>query len=448
MFKMSKQGNITSFFKPVSKQPKSTQPVIASRTEASSTPPPPSPSPPSVIVSSPPPVPTATVRDRNTVIRGSDDEDDDDLSSDDDFPELFTRPVRSSRPVQAPENERGVHATPHAKRRVIEFPSSPLATDTKHKFDMEALVKHAEADYALEKSEQRTAALLAEGSPTEHSVKGAAHASLHDAMVDVLSDPEGSQEEGVRGRLLRAVKRTEASAGQKGWYFFDRQGPADNSAEMEEARRAFPKAKATGVWAFLGQEERRPEVFQDGLPYNVQCRMQNLPDEIFQWVLDEALHETSKKLRDEYVRLISACPDQIERLLNDQAVTGLFQDLGASERALSTGVAPQSGSLEKGAPYPEHDRVRLETVLRILGTSAHAMKLGALTRTAAILLRLGIDNLVREDQAVAVEYQDALHRIVMAVPWQSWDNFVGYPSPNLTHLPSPSPSPRDRQTFL
>ncbi|AEO54861.1 hypothetical protein MYCTH_2297981 [Thermothelomyces thermophilus ATCC 42464] len=428
---MSKQGDITSFFKPVSKLPQSTQP-IASRTEASSTPPPPSPSPPPALVTSSPPAPTATVRDPNTVIRASDDEDDDDLGSDDDFPELFARPARSCRPVQAPEKERSVYATPNAKRRVIEFHSSPLTINTRHKFDMKALVKHAAADNALEESEQRTAALLAQESPTAHCgvpAKGA-HASLHDAMLDVLSDPEGSQDEGNRGRLLRAVKRTEASVGRKEWYFFDRQGPTNDSAEME-IRRTFPKAKATGVWAFLGQEQHRSEVFEDGLPYNVQCRMQNLPDEIFQWVLDEAPRAKSRKLRDEYVRLLGVCPDQIRRLLDDKAILELFQNLGASERALSTGAAPPSGSLEEGAPYPEHDRVRLETVLRVLSTSAHALGIGALTRTTAILLRLGIDNLVREDQAVAAEYQDALHRIVMAVPWRLWDNFCGDVSESL-----------------
>ncbi|KAL2161274.1 hypothetical protein VTH06DRAFT_8494 [Thermothelomyces fergusii] len=431
---MSKQGNITSFFRPVSKQPQSTQPA-ASRTKASSTPPPPSPSPStSTGLDSPsPPAAPAAVRDRNAVIRGSDDEDDDDLSSDDDFPELFARPARSSRPVPAPETARGVYATPKAKRRVVESASSPWTAKASHKFDMEALVKHAAADSALEESERRTAALLAQDSPTARCAepgKGP-RTSLHDAILDVLSEPEGSQDEGNRGRLLRAVKRTEASAGPKEWHFFDRRGPTNHSSTEMEARQTFPKAKATGVWAFLGQEERRAEVFEDGLPYNVQCRMQNLPDEIFQWVLDEALHERSRKLRDEYVRLLGVCPDQIRRLLTDQAVSELFQGLGASERALSTGVAPPGGRAEEGAPYPEHDRVRLETVLRILATSAHVLGIGALTRTAAILLRLGIDNLVREDQAVAVEYQDALHRVVTAVPWRSWDNFCGDVSESL-----------------
>ncbi|KAK4043742.1 hypothetical protein C8A01DRAFT_43311 [Parachaetomium inaequale] len=426
---MSNHGSITSFFKPL---PKSSQSLQSKppRAEASPTPPPPLPSLPALFSSSPP-APTSTARDRNTVIRGSDDEDDDDFDSDDDFPELFSKPLGASTlPVQAPRKETNFYATPKAKRRVLEFHSSPLTINTKHKFDIKALLKHAAADNAIEESEQRTAALLAQGSPSARGGRAAngAHASLHDTMLDVLSDPEGSQGEGARGRLLRAVKRTEATVGRKEWYFFDRQKQPNSTAI--EVRPAFPKAKATGVWAFLGPEKHRLEVFEDGLPYNVQRQMKNLPDDIFQWVLHEAPHEKSRKLRDEYVRLLGVCSDQIGQLLDENVVLELFQDLGASERALATS-SQSSGGSEGGAPYPEHDRIRLQTVLRILAGAAHALELQTLTRTASILLRLGIDNIIREDPAVAAEYQDALLQVVLSVPWKAWNNFCGNVSDSL-----------------
>jgi hypothetical protein len=316
-----------------------------------------------------------------------------------------------------------------------------LTINTRHKFDIKALLKHAEADNAVEESEQRTAALLAQGSPTSRSggMANGGHASLHDTMLDMLSDAEGSQNEGHRGKLLRAVKRTEATVGRKEWNFFDRQAELKRTAI--EVRPAFPKTEATGVWAFLAPEKHRSEVFEDGLPYNVQCSMQNLPDEIFQWVLGEAPREKSRKLRDEYMRLLGVCSDQTERLLDDKAVLELFRDLGASERAL--GANPQPGrNLDQGAPYPEHDKIRLRNVLRILAGAAHALGIQALTRTMSILLRLGIDNIVREDQAVATDYQDALFQVAQAVPARSWNNFVRSPPDHpwavccpLTHLP-------------
>ncbi len=430
---MSKNANITSFFKPAPK-PSQSPPRPALRaassptsSSASSTPPPPSPTPlPAALFSSSPPVPSSTaVRDRNAVIRGSDDEDDDDFSdSDDEFPDLFAnRPGATLPPQPAPRDETNVFATPRPKRRALEFHSSPLTINTRHKFDIKALLKHAEADNAVEESELRTAALLAQPTKAPRGAGAAdgAHASLHDIVLDVLSDPEDSQDEAHRDRLLRAVKRTEATAGRRDWYFFDRPNQP-NSTEVP-VRSAFPASKATGAWAFLAPEKTRAGFFEDGLPYNVQCRLQNLPDEIFQWVLEVAPNEKSRKLRDEYLRFLSVCTDQVQRLLDENALVELFRGLGATDRALAASPQPKGG-MTRGVPFPEHDRARLRTVLRILGGTAHALEIGTLTRTLAILLRLGIDNVVREDQEVAIDYQDTLLQAVVAVPPRSWDNFV------------------------
>ncbi|KAH6630256.1 hypothetical protein B0J18DRAFT_95008 [Chaetomium sp. MPI-SDFR-AT-0129] len=427
---MSNQGNITSFFKPAPKLPQSPVPVK----ETSTAPPPPSPSPPPSSFSSSPPVPQPTVRDRNAVIQGSDDEDDDaSTSSDEDFPELFSKPLPApTRPLpdQAPKKDVGIYTTPKAKRRVLEFHSSPLTINTRHKFDIKALLKHAAADNAVEEGELRTASLMAPKSPTVRRAAepNGAQTNFQDAMLGVLSDPEDSQGEGARRRLLQAVRRTEATVGGKEWYFFDRRAPGDSKAV--KTRPPFPRGKATGVWSFLEPEEHRTEVFADGLAHNVQCRVGTLPDEIFKWVLSEAPVEKSKTLRDEYVRLLGVSPDQARRVLDENAVLGLFQDLGASERALGSG--PQLDSYpEDGAPYPEQDRGSLQTVLRILSRTAYGLSTPALTRAMSILLRLGIDSVVREDQIVATEHQDALLQVAAVVPWRSWNDFCGEVSESL-----------------
>ncbi|KAL2016299.1 hypothetical protein VTK56DRAFT_3898 [Thermocarpiscus australiensis] len=433
---MSKDGNITSFFRLV---PKSSQisPISnpgSSRREASPTPPAPSPLP--ALLSSSPPAPTSTIRDRNAVIRSSDDEDDEDFSDDDEFPSLFPNTSGSTLPAQAARKEANFYATPKAKRRALEFHSSPLTINTKHKFDIKALLKHAEADSAIEQSEQRMmVALLAQGSPTARGDgnQTGVPQSLHDAMLGVLSDAEGSQDEANRGRLLRAVKRTEATVQRKEWYFLDQQRQANSTSV--EVRQAFPKDEARGVWAFLGPDRHRREIFEDGLPFHVQCKMRNLPDEIFAWVLNETLHERSRRLQDEYLRLLGACSDQAGRLMDEDVIVQLFRDIGASERAVSPTSEPagsqSGGSAQQCGSYPEHDRIRLRTVLRILTETAHALNTESLARSMAILLRLGIDNVVREDQAVEADFQDALLQIVLAVPWKAWNTFCGSVSDSL-----------------
>ncbi|KAL2136055.1 hypothetical protein VTI74DRAFT_5635 [Chaetomium olivicolor] len=432
---MSRNASIASFFKPAPQPSQNLRPKRPN-VKASPTPTPPSSSPASSpasfpgVQSSSPPAPTSTVRDRNTVIRGSDDEDEDDFDSDDDFPSLFPELPRSTVPAPPPRNDTKLYATPMAKRRALDFHSSPLTINTGHKFDIKALLKHAEADNAIEKKEQRTAALLAQGSPTAQRtlLSDGPSPSLHDTMLELLSDADGSQDEATRGRLLRAVKRTEATVRRKEWYFFDQQSQPNSTAI--EVRAAFPKAAATGPWAFLAPEKYRSEVFEDGLPFHVQNKLGSLPDEIFRWVLNEAAHENSRKLRDEYIRLVSACPDQIGRVLDDNVILDLFRGLGASERALGAVVQPKGSSVQ-GAPYPEHSWGRLGAVLRIISGTAHGMTTQSLTKSMSILLRLGIDNIVREDQEVATDYQDALLQVALAVPWKSWDNFCGNVSDSL-----------------
>jgi hypothetical protein len=476
---MSKNSSITNFFKPVprvSASPRQSQSQSQSETptqtqstaSTASSQPPSSPTPPPLLPhtsfspSPAPPPPPSTVRDRNQEIRGSDDEDDNFSDSDDDlFPDLFApAPAASTLPAQPPVTRKdpNLMGTPRAKRPAVEFHSSPLTINTRHKFDINALLKHAKVDDAIEVSQQRTAALL-QGSPstTRTAAPGAAQdplaaeTSLHDAMLNMLPDPGDSQDEATRSRLLRAVKRTEAGVGKKEWFFFDKQPEQQQQqtkgTENQHVPAAFPKSKATGVW-FILADKHRSEAFEDGLAYNVQCRLQNLPDEIFEWVLREAPWEKSRQLRDEYVRLLGACSDQIERQLTQDTVMDLFRDLGASDRALG-GPTPSSSSSgaepeQQGALYPEQSRHRLETVLRILEATAHAANGEVLTQTVSILLRLGIDNLVREDQIIATAYQDALFRLISSVSPRAWNSFVSlllhrfpYPRSQLT-FPPPS----------
>ncbi|KAJ4298565.1 hypothetical protein N0V88_003595 [Collariella sp. IMI 366227] len=353
------------------------------------------------------------------------DEDDDDFDSDDDFPSLFPEPPRSTLPPPPARKETKVYETPRAKRRALEFHSSPLTVNFRHKFDIKALLKHAEQEKALEEKERCTAALLAEGSPSVQRTRpiDGASPSLHDTMLGLLSDPDGSQDEASRSRLLRAVQRTEATVQRKEWHFFDQQRQPDSTAI--EVRTAFPKTAATGPWAFLAPEDYRSEAFEDGLPFHVQTKLGSLPDDLFRWVLNEATHETSQKLGDEYVRLLSACPDQTRRVMDDKMILELFRTLGASERALGEIAQPKGTPAEGGAPYPEHGWHRLRTVLRIISGTAHGMKVESLTKSMSILLRLGIDNIVREDLEVVADYQDALLQLVRAVPWKSWNTFCG-----------------------
>ncbi|KAM7221025.1 hypothetical protein V8F06_003587 [Rhypophila decipiens] len=455
---MPKNSSITSFFKPVSKNSSSQQsgsgsgpepqflsphrktlPILSSPSRHSLPPP----SSPAALAPSSPIAPV--VRDRNAVIRGSDDEDDDDsFSSDDDLPSLFSRPkvvpARSRKDLN-------LCATPKAKRTAMAFHSSPMTIQPKHKFDFKALMKHAQADNALEESEQRMQDAYAAGSPTSGikanlsdtiSPSGRmAQINLHDSMLDVFSEPEGSQDEGNREKLLRAVKRSQASPDRKQYHFFDNH----TQEKSIGVRGSFPKSAAKGPWKFLAKEQGRTELFEDGVPYFVQFKLRNLPDEIFSWVLWEIPVERSARLRAEYLRLLEVCDEQGGRLIDENMVVKFFRDLGASDRALDLGsldlrshspdpVKKDNANKHKhkhtAAPHNEggqRDWTGLGSVLEILSRTSQGLRLPSIICTTALLIRLGMDRLIREDPNVELEYQQTFWWLTEEVPGDSWDKF-------------------------
>ncbi|KAK5662900.1 hypothetical protein OQA88_6311 [Cercophora sp. LCS_1] len=458
---MNRNSAITSFFKPIPKAspqsssqssqqtavppartptktpinskspslPKS-QPQIQQPTFPS--PLPPTPSPPRSRYSSSPPAPVRQARDRSDVIQASDDEDgDSDLdSSDDDLPDLF-KPSVGSTVVPAPPGRKGLLATPRAKRTAIEFHSSPLTIMTKHKFDINALMKHAEADNALEESEKRMQVLLKEeearSTPNTAAVNcdSKESLSLHDTMMNVFSDPGDSQEGGVRTKLLRAVKRTEVMDQRIRWHFFEYYDDSKRkgAGSSIDARPVFPDAAATGDWSFLADPDERSAYFEDGVPFNIQTLFQNIPDEILLWVLKEIPFEGSKKLRDEYIRLLSACQNQTRRLIDSELVDQLFREAGAGDHAFHTKgkVMTGGGPEHEDTPYSRRNWTSLKSVLCTLYESSQGLELPALTRSVSILLRLGMDDLLREDELIVHDYQAAMTWLVESVPEPSWD---------------------------
>ncbi|KAK1758473.1 hypothetical protein QBC47DRAFT_317745 [Echria macrotheca] len=461
---MKKNASITAFFKPV---PKSSQPssqpsqalplspaqpqrvfqrpdaLAPSSFDLGATPPKraPSRSPtPQLLLDSSPPAPPSLPRDRNAIIQDSDEDYDQD-SSDDDLPDLFAAPARKV--IPAPPARTGPPcATPRAKRTALGMHSSPLTIMPKHRFDIKALMRHAEADQAVEESAQRMESALAPKSVAAGGAPSTTHAggpfasgakpltTLHETMMNAFSEPEDSQEEGARDKLLRAVQRTEATVDRPAFHFFDPEDPGqkdDGGGLSIEAKPLFPSKAATGIWAFLAQPKHHLEFFEDGVVYHVQESMGGLPDEIFLWVLRQVSAEQSKKLRDEYLRLLSLCPDQAGRMVDQEIITLLFRETGASERVLNPSSRSGSGSTagKAEAQSSQRDSSRLRWVIQALMQISQGLGLPALIYSVDILLCLAMDNIMYEDQGVAADYRDALYWLIHAVPEESWDEFCG-----------------------
>ncbi|KAK4170375.1 hypothetical protein QBC43DRAFT_306019 [Cladorrhinum sp. PSN259] len=444
---MSRNGNITSFFKPIPKSSQTSQlarqstPPLSSTSKSpekrSSPPLAETPSALRFLDSSPTKSPTPKPRARDAVIKASDDEDSDE-DSDDEFPDLF-RPA----PVSPSKRNTNPLATPRRNRLTVDIYSSPLTVNAKRpKFNIDTLLKHAEAHEKINESSRLIDEMMKSSSSRDPSPTCEKKSkSLHESMLEIMSDPEDKDNHDEAGakkeKLLRAVKRIEADVGRRQWYFF-RDQSEPNSASIE-VRQSFPKAHATGAWKFLAADEGRSQLFEVGFPYHVQRRRKDLPDEIFLWVLNESAQEKSWKLREGYLKLLGACLDQSGRVMDEETITQLFRNLGASEEALAPVPRPKREYREKRPGYLERDWTPLVTVLRILTCTAAGLSIESLTKGISLVIRLGIDDVVREDPAVSRSYQNLLQSIVQAVPDRSWDDFCGEVSDSLySHTPEAS----------
>ncbi|KAK4187295.1 hypothetical protein QBC35DRAFT_410737 [Podospora australis] len=434
---MVNNGSIASFFKPV---PKSSQGSSPSEPPAA-----PRPSLPSALdfLSPTPPKPPKP-RDRNAVIQDSDDDDDDDISSDDDLPDFFAKGFMSASTATASTTAPApaaatpavrTFATPKRRRTTNhDIYSSPLTINAKKKFDFNALLKEVAADNAVEESERRMRAALAKGSPTKKKVD----VTLHELMEEALSEAENSQDESKNRKTILAIQRNEASEERKEWCFFnagDKYAGGFQSPSIE-VRQAFPRSSANGNWKFLAEEKDRNNFFEGGLPYTLQTRLQDLPDEMFLWIFHEFPHEKSRKLREEYLRLLGACPDQTRRLVDEECVLQLFQCVGASESACATKRQPEKEAWQRPYGYLERDWVPLQSVLRAIELIAYGLSAPSLTQCMTLLLRLGMDNVVRDEPSITKGHQDALCSVAQAVPQAAWNGFCGDVIDSLyTHTP-------------
>ncbi|EGO51488.1 hypothetical protein NEUTE1DRAFT_88950 [Neurospora tetrasperma FGSC 2508] len=462
---MSKNAAITSFFKPAPRDSQDSQgssqvppssiprsPIRAAMSPfkmpgtpgtgfKSSLPirsPVPPPYSPLALLSSPPKPRSALkpVRDRNAVIGASDEEEDGDsdfISSDDDLPDLFAEP-KTEVPMSIRAN--GSPTKGPASKRVAsaKFVISPINFNKKHKFDMKAILKHTEADKKIAESEKRVEALMAEDEEEDNkraeplAVKKEG-TTLHDDMLDMLSEAEDSQEETKKEKLLRAVKRTEATSQRKQWYFFDENRGHNVVDDLSIGfRNKFPQHAATGVWKILAAQKGRTDLLERGVPYHLQCKLRNLPDEIFVWIVDELPFVKTRRLREANLRLLGICLEQAGRLLTPDRITQLFRTIGTPKRCLETPSPSEDGTEQTnpdpGRPYNiDRDWTPLRTVLRILSQTAHGLSIDSLTRSTTLLLRLGMDALIRRNPDLHSTFRHTLINLVEAVPSSSFDAF-------------------------
>ncbi|KAF5017984.1 hypothetical protein F66182_10053 [Fusarium sp. NRRL 66182] len=407
MSQKGKNGNITSFFKPVTRSQTPKKSSGTSILDPASPLPPPSPL--SHRTTTPDKKTLSSAQDRE--IKASDDEDDFGSSSDDSLEDLSAILGRG-RPGNATLSPaRNTFATPRAKRTAVEFYASPLAIIPKHKFDLKALAKDARQDDATNASSMRAKAFSELADPEHERME--TDETSRDAMEDIFKNNTGRDAQ----KVLRAVQRSEPGQSQLRYCFF-RENYTPPTPE------AAPKTFSKGPWRLLtqGDLKTREQHLASGVPLTLLRLQGGLPDELFEWVLDELCAHKSIIVRQEYCNLLISCPEQIERSITPSRLRELFYRFGGSFE-LEQLDSELSLSKPSAEPYEGRDWSALGSFLSLLTVISPYMSQESIVYAAQVLLRMSMDKFLIYDINLLVTYESTIASILEAIPQSSWDSF-------------------------
>lgn len=394
----------------------------------------------------PPPQPTASVmlslpnKERPSsqrVIKSSDDEDSESGSDDSlvDLADLLQsrsttyRPQTTTQKTQTPPRSKSSrsssnHLTSHLS----------LQPKNKYRFGLKALVSQSQKHAATEASAQRVQGILDDksaGVTAGQEDKREAHSSL---LGSVITETDGN---GVE-KVLQAVRRTEATQAEKCWYFFDPQGETPR-----EDPRIFPAECATEPWQKrLVKREDRERCVESGIVKDIVTREEELPEELFLWMLDEVCIESNDNLRRAYCEVLLAAADSIDDYLTPEVVKAMFDNLGALGGSTDLKTRVEAVNVCKRA-YEKRNWGALKTVIKFLGDSAQFAAPATCNFSIAILARLCADRLVWDNIGLFSAVQKSMSQLSAAIDDDRWEISVrtssSLPIPLLTNDPVPQP---------
>ncbi|KAI0403822.1 hypothetical protein F4802DRAFT_271359 [Xylaria palmicola] len=385
-----RNGDIRGFFKSagpsgsgVQNQPSSSPPSL------------PGVRPPLDLPSSPrtPQKPARRVFGHDEEIKGSDDSDDDSDNDSDDSLGSITDALGYRSGPAAHQRDPNVLSTPQAKRIASGIHRSPLTLQPKkHKFDLKALISHSREIERAEESSRKAEALIAQT---------AGHDSDHSDDSDAVNDPKrledaarqlfggSDDEDGRDDKLRRAFKRSkdDEASSRKHCYFFSQEEPLSN-----RGKNTFPRTKATGRWKCLSQPDMRRRAFTMGLPYTFVAQGAVLPDELFQWILDEVCTEQNAELRRQYINLAELCEDNTNRLVDEARLYALLERAGGPKYAREP--SRLKCTTEVRHDYLERNWSPLVAYLQLLDRIAPSLRAGSAISAIQLLLRMSMDPVV------------------------------------------------------
>ena len=316
----------------------------------------------------------------------------------------------------------GPFETPKAKRTMTSsILSSPLTINPKHKFDMKALAEDALQDDAtnassLRNKEASDAAAAAAADAAAAAASRGDGGGSGDAILDIVQERGGANAH----KVMRAVKRGTNQTQLRYSFFSSTTEPTPPPASSTVAGDV-----STGPWRLLtsGTAEAREQYLVSGLAQTIIRKMGGLPEELFDWILDELCVQKSRLMQQEYCDILSHCPRNIERRVTPERLEELFLRLGAAEELKTRGEELPLSKAE-GDPYQDRDWSCLRSFIGLLGQMAPHMSLPSVKYAAQTLLRMSMDRFLICTVDVLTEYEKTSLSLLDAFSSSSWDSFV------------------------
>jgi hypothetical protein len=150
-----------------------------------------------------------------------------------------------------------------------------------------------------------------------------------------------------------------------------------------------------------------------------------LPDELFMWILDQAVFEVRDDLRQAYFEALIASSNQTRRLINPEDVENIFIRLGATPEAVNI-IHKLSPSPPDPGAYDGRDWTTLCLWITFFGQITKYINASTAGRLLVILMRLCCDTVVMDNIDLFASVQQTIEALVQN-PW--YNMTPGSPEP-------------------
>ncbi|KAL5353330.1 hypothetical protein ACLOAV_001366 [Pseudogymnoascus australis] len=323
----------------------------------------------------------------------------DSSDSDSDLPDLFTPPTTSNQPTS-----RSTRKPRDVGSREQPYGSPlPLQPKHKYKFSITSLVSQSQRHEATEASAQRAKTIL--GEPEKEEEAGQ-HGDKEALLQSVIADKDANSAD----KIMEAVARTEATATEKRWYFFD----TDSSRPGHKRTKTPPNIpKLYRKWS-IDHVVDRESTAMSGVMRDTETFQEEMSDSNFLWILEMSCAQLATVPEGPSFDVLLADPGAIHRFLGPKTVKRMFDLLGALPQATDRTADVEAVGVYKNA-YKGRDWGPLQRYIDFLGEAAKFATPITCGYTMSLLTRLCADNITKSTTRLLSTVRYAMRELCEAV---------------------------------